>query len=152
MDHRDTITFPAGAMKNGKAHQVPFGEMAHALLERLPQQGLLFPNRKREPFSSWPVGKCRFDALSGVTNYICHDCRRTFATLMAEVADPIIVGRFLTHNRILAGVPGIYSLFSYLDPMRDTMKKYENRLEALLSTTEGVNVRADLRDVHRIRA
>lgn len=138
IDH-DVIRFPATVMKMGKAHQIPFGHMAADILEPLPADGLLFPNRKNEPYSSWPAGKRTLDLISATRGYTIHDCRRTFATMLAEVADPIIVERFLAHSRMLSGVAGIYNRFNYLPQMREAIKRYEIKLQALLSNTESAN-------------
>ena len=148
--HGGTILFPSAIMKTGKAQQIPFGTMTADILDALPSKGLLFPNRNNAPFSSWPSGKRAFDSLSGIDSYTIHDCRRTFATLLAEMADPIIVERFLAHSRILGGVAGIYNRFNYLDPMREAIERYETRLQTLLSTTRESTNGADIPRLHRV--
>src|SRR5436305_903488 len=57
----------------------------------------LFPAQGGRPFSSWSDTKQEFDVLCGISDWVVHDLRRTFATKMAEwqLAQPHLIERLL---------------------------------------------------------
>jgi integrase len=71
----------------------------------------------------------------GVPEWTLHDLRRTFATNLAGLdVPPHVVERLLNHaSGTISGVAAIYNRFSYADEMRDAMKRWEERLTALLA-------------------
>ena len=82
---RDAITWPAEAMKAGKAHTLPLTPAMKALLpDRI---GFLFPNSNSIRFTNWARCKDRLDSESGVIGWHLHDLRRTWATIAAEELD-----------------------------------------------------------------
>jgi integrase len=78
-----TITFPSHEMKGGRAHTIPYGELTAALLETLPQSGLVFPARGADtPFNGFSKAKLALDHRLGdtVAPFVLHDLRRSFAS------------------------------------------------------------------------
>jgi integrase len=87
---QDRITWPVEAMKwqrkhANRQHIIPITPMTADILSRLPKRGFLFPTGKGAPYSNWSNGKSAFDALTGLSGYTCHDCRRTTATKMGDL-------------------------------------------------------------------
>jgi integrase len=83
----------------------------------------------------WSKSKITIDKKCAVAEWTLHDLRRTFATKLAGLdVPPHVVERLLNHvSGTISGVAAIYNRFSYVDEMRDAMKRWEERLTALLS-------------------
>lgn len=141
--HGDTIVFPADVMKVGKTHVIPL----------TPTIARMIGNHS---FTGWSEGRNKrmLLKLSETSGWTLHDLRRTTATRMAEngVA-PHVIERILAHSAgTISGVAAIYNRATYLPEMKSALLSFEEWLQALLSTAEGTNGRADLRNIHRIRA
>ena len=53
-------------MKGGRAHTIPYGDLTAALLETLPQSGLVFPARGADtPFNGFSKAKIALDRQLG---------------------------------------------------------------------------------------
>ena len=129
------ITLPRDITKNGVQHQLP--NLIVENLQLVPNRGdYLFPSAAGTPFSAWSKNKRKLDKLSGVTDWVIHDLRRTFATKMAEwqIAEPHVVERILNHiTGSMTPLARIYNRHGYLPQMRVAMERYEERLAALIS-------------------
>ena len=149
------ITWPPGTMKGNRRHSIPLSATVAELLTNLPKEGYLFPARDRDtPFNGFSKCKGAFDKrFDDVQPYVIHDLRRTFASGMQELGVRIeVTEKLLNHTSgSFAGIVSVYQRHSYLPEMRAAVQKWEDHLQALLSTTEEANGR-DLRDVHRQRA
>lgn len=102
----------------------------------------LFPSSAGTPFSGWSKNKARLDKLSGVQDWVLHDLRRTFASMMAEheLADPITVERILGHvSGTLSPIARIYNRHSYLPQAREALQKWEKHLAAITSIAHPAN-------------
>lgn len=118
------LNFPASIMKSGRAHSIPVGTTAMSLLDGLPFS-----------FNSWAKSKRRIDDVTGVTGWVVHDLRRTFATIHARLGTPIhVVEEYLAHRTgTISGVAAIYVRHNYLKEMKDAVVGYEEHLAEIVS-------------------
>ena len=133
----DTITLPKEIVKNSRTHAFPVGELAARIIENTPHTAeLLFPARGNDgaPFSGWSKSKPRLDALSGVSGYTLHDCRRTFAVGLQRCGVRVeVIETLLNHKSgVFRGIVGVYQRHDFMDEMRDAMKAWETRLAEIL--------------------
>lgn len=126
----DTITIPASIAKNGREHTFPIGPLAQSLLPD--RTGYLFRSAKNpsEPYNGYTFHLKELQKRSGTSGWVLHDCRRSFATLHAQMGTPIhIIEKALNHQSgSLSGVAGIYNRFSYLPELRSACIAYEEFL------------------------
>lgn len=120
---KDLVHFPAEVMKAGKAHTIPIGSMSTALLGAIPFS-----------FNSWAKAKRRIDAETGVTDWVIHDLRRTFATIHARLGTPIhVIEEYLAHRSgTISGVAAIYVRHNFLEEMREGTSAYESFLKSTI--------------------
>jgi integrase len=125
------ITFPASTMKNGREHVVPMSTAIGKLLRSLPrfqEEDRVFPARNHKS-KNGPSGfsktKVRLDTLSGVTNWVLHDIRRTVSTGMIAmgVADQTVES-LLSH--VIPGVRGVYNRHKYVEEMRIALELWQS--------------------------
>jgi integrase len=131
-----TCTLPSTLTKNKREHQFPVGPLAlSALAEAMNGgSGILFPARgtnRSKPFSGWSKSKVALDELSGVSGWTLHDCRRTFATRLAELSvAPHVIERLLNHiTGTVSGVAAVYNRATYMAEMRAAIELWERYLE-----------------------
>lgn len=111
----DVVTFPAWVMKSNSAHTIPVGKYVE----------YLYPYS----FNAWSKSKLRIDKHTGVTDWVLHDIRRYFSTTMAKIGTPIhITEKLIDHRGALSGVASIYNRYSYMDEMREALRRYEDYL------------------------
>jgi hypothetical protein len=144
-----TIILPE--TKNGTQHCFPYGQMTAAILERIPRCNsteLLFPGRTQA--TAWNgSGKAKWELKDTckIAPWQLRDLRRTFATKIAELKDengrtavpPHIVERLLNHKLgtmkaqgVITAVADVYNRAMYMDEMRDAIRRWEDRLTAIL--------------------
>lgn len=130
----DNITWPPALMKANRQHSIPLTPMTAGILARYPQG---MPSVQH-----WSWFKLKLDRASGLTDWVLHDLRRTFATRLAEIGTaPHIIERIIAHaGGTISGVAAIYNRFSYQAEMREALLRWENHLQALLPTTESLDV------------
>lgn len=131
------LAFPEGFTKNKRAHVVPLGERAQAILADTPETGeLLFPARgsTATPFNGWSKAKRGFDQPLGLAPWTLHDLRRTFSSSLARLGTPIhVTEKLLNHvSGTLSGVAAVYNRHSYLPEMRAAVAAFEGWLGALV--------------------
>lgn len=133
-----SCTLPKELCKNGRAHTFPVGTMAADIVGNA-APGLLFPARGREtPFNGWSKAKAALDKASGVDGWTLHDLRRTFATNLAKLGVPIhVVEKLLNHiSGTTGGLVGIYQKHAYWDEQVDAVRRWEDRLRAIVAPME----------------
>lgn len=143
----DAITWPAGRMKSNRVHSIPLTPMVAAIVARYPE-GI-------PVLAHWAWFKGKLDKSSGVSDWVLHDLRRTFATKLAEMGiAPHVIERLLAHSGgAISGIAAIYNRYSFLPEMRDAMQRFEVKLQALVSTSESTNgTNPTGRDSERSRA
>lgn len=140
----DTVTWPAAAMKSGKAHTIPLTPLARSLLPK-DRIGYLFPSTAGTPFSDWHRNKQRLDRASGVTGYVHHTWRHTWATISAEELDtpPHIIDAVLAHA-IGNQISRVYNRALYIRPMREALESFEAHILSHLSASASATQRATL--------
>jgi integrase len=120
-----TIEIPAASYKTGRPHAVPLSNPAHAIVQALPRwtvdDHLFSTTAGGKPVSGFSKAKTRLDRLSGVSNWVIHDLRRSVATHMARLGVPQEhIERVLGHA--IEGVAGTYNRYSYLDEKRAALE------------------------------
>lgn len=131
----DIISWPPEAMKANRRHSIPLTGMVASILDPYLEDGLLFPTKDGRPFAAWPGNKARLDKVAGVSGWVHHDLRRTWATKAAEwgIAPPHIIERVLAHQSgTISGVSAIYNRATYMPEMREALEKWERHLVMLL--------------------
>ena len=135
------IAWPADAMKGAKAHAIPYGSMAAAIIDAVaPSEGLLFPARAREtPFNGFAKSKEAFDRqLKGVAPYVIHDFRRVFSSGCASlgVAQHVVERILAHHGGVISGVAAIYNRYTFRDEMREAIERWEAKVASLIITID----------------
>jgi integrase len=121
----DTITIPASVAKNGKEHTLPFNLLtAHYLSRYLGNS-----------FGGFSKAKARIDKVTGVSDWVVHDLRRTYSTTMASLGVPLHVTEQLLNHRsgTISGVAATYNRYNYLKEMRAAVLRYEQHIAKILS-------------------
>jgi len=144
----DRIDFPAGIMKAKKPHTIPLSPIVSELLAAIPiDRGCLFPARRRgereageRAFNGWSKDKDILGKrmVSTLPQWGLHDLRRTASTRWAELGIPPHINDMLLAHTIqgVSAVHRVYNLATYLEPMAEALRKWETRVQALLSTME----------------
>ena len=83
--------------------------------------------------SAWSKNKVRLDKLSGVTDFVVHDLRRTAGTNLVRLGiHPHVRERVLNH--VIPGVEGVYDRHSWFNEKRDALNTYDAFLHDLLAS------------------
>lgn len=118
---RMTWTIPASRAKNGKAHIVPITDTYIATIDsvkRIGDKGIVFSTTGKTAVSGFSKAKGRLDeALQFNAPWTLHDLRRTVATGMAELGEPIhVVEAVLNHKSgSIKGVAAVYNRHDYFE-------------------------------------
>ena len=148
------IRIPAERMKGGRLHEVPLAADAMALLNSLPRwtrgDFVFSSTGGRQPFVGFSKAKLRLDQLSGVSNWVLHDLRRTARTHFSAlpVQDNV---RELVIAHARPGLHAVYDEHSYQDEKRECLTLWEQRLARILNPKPPVEV-ADLTAARAARA
>jgi integrase len=142
---RALLTLPPARTKNKRTHELPLSPQALAILQRWvareargrANDGLVF-----DPVG-WDVRKKKLDkailanrgpGAKPMPHWTLHDLRRTAATGMAELGVlPHVIECVMNHlSGFRAGVSGIYNRNSYLPEMREALKRWSNKVDAIV--------------------
>ncbi len=120
-----TLEIPASAYQTGRAHTVPLGPEAAAIVKTLPRwtcgEFVFSTKAGRTPVCGHSNAKERLDKLSGVTGWTIHDIRRSVATHMARLGVPADhIERVLGH--VIPGVAGVYNRHAYAAEKRAALE------------------------------
>lgn len=128
----DILTWPPDMMKGNRKHFVPLSPMVAGLLPTI---------LENSPFQQWSPAKLKLDKAVGFSDWKLHDLRRTFATKLAEMGiAPHIIERIIAHQTgVISGVTAIYNRASYVPEMKSALLVFEEKLQTLLSNTEGAD-------------
>ncbi len=110
----DFLHFPD--TKNDFPHSIPVTPLVREHLDVVPFN-----------FNDWNRCKQVLDKKIGVTDWVIHDLRRTFATNCARLGVPIHVTEKILNHRSgsFSGVVGIYNRHSYIKEMADALFMHE---------------------------
>ena len=142
-EQKRTITLPAEFTKNRRSHTLPYGQMVADILAGLPRtSSYVFPPAHEHlkgagvtAVNGWSNLKRAFDRLlDDMTPWTLHDLRRTFATNLAALGVRLeVTEKLLNHiSGGFGGVVGIYQRYDYFPEMRETLEKWEAKLQSLL--------------------
>ena len=136
---KDTITLPAWLAKNSRQHTFPLGRMADAILTpRRPSEALFFPALgKTTPFNGWSKCSPKLAKRSGVTGWVLHDLRRTFASGLASIGVQLpVIERLLNHiSGSFGGIVGVYQHYDFFPEMQDAITRWEDHVQKLVHDT-----------------
>lgn len=152
----ETWTIPKERVKNGRAQEVPLSSLAMDVISEIPilesNGSLLFSTTGRSAPTGYSNAKERVDAamlglvkeaalIEGqdprelqIPNWRLHDLRRTAASGMARLGQPIhVVEAVLNHKSgTIRGVAAVYNRYSYADEKRSALKAWSSSLLGLL--------------------
>ncbi|WP_176500244.1 tyrosine-type recombinase/integrase [Sphingomonas sp. HMP9] len=151
LDRKEWIV-PGARTKNKRDHLVPILPVFERLLTTIepdPQlrSGLLLTTNGRTPVSGFSKSKAEVDVLidsalresawrthGPFAPWVRHDMRRTLSTMCGEMRVPIAYAEaILNHvSGTLDGVAGTYWLYQYAREKRETLAKWEKRLEKIM--------------------
>lgn len=140
--NRSTWTIPADRAKNGKEHTVPLSQHSVATLEdisRIGKTSLYFTTNGKTAYSGHQKAKTRLDAaLQFNAPWRLHDLRRTFATGMAELGEPVhVVEALLNHTSgTLSGVAGVYNRHEYTEEKRHAISAWTRFISDIVTDDE----------------
>ena len=123
MRSTSAITLPSWLTKNGREHTFPIGTTTRDLLAAVPFGTL--PNFARH--------KAQLDKASGVSGWVLHDLRRTFASGLAALGVPIpVVEKLLNHvSGTFSGIVGVYHRYDYAKEMREAVELWQKHIQTL---------------------
>jgi integrase len=137
------IELPRERTKNSRAHTIPLGPMASAILERRvrrPNSTFVFSSRADAPFSDFGLQKKKLDAriaeLTGAPfrHFVIHDIRRSVATGMADIGiAPHIIEAVLNHvSGHKGGVAGVYNRSSYAAEKAAALARWDEHVASII--------------------
>ena len=140
---RSEVRLYAEDTKNSEHFVMPLSLIATQVVlgNEQVQSELVFPLSSVEnaQMSSWSHFNRCVRTTSGIENFILHDLRRTFSTLMAEHTDvsESLIDSLLNHKQSATrgGVMRHYQKSQNLDKRRDVMAKWGRLLEAWVGST-----------------
>lgn len=109
-----------------------------ALAELKAQSALVFPGKRKTPYSGWSKSKEELDKACGVQNWRLHDLRRSLATgfqklgVRLEVTEAIL--NHVSGSR--AGIVGIYQRHDWLPEKTTALNAWATHVLALLEARE----------------
>ncbi|MFC3167305.1 tyrosine-type recombinase/integrase [Paracoccus fontiphilus] len=147
---------PASRSKNGKPHAVPLAPEAAAILQALPrvtdpntgkESQFVFTTTGETPVSGYSKAKARLDheiaELVGdeadpIPAWRLHDLRRTVASGMARLAQPVhVVEAVLNHRSgAISGVAAVYIRHEFADEKRAALSAWARAVMALVEPKE----------------
>lgn len=140
----DRVQLPKEATKNGHPHLFPISKETYKGLDSFPifdGSDYLFPS-PRTHVRGKPVYHLQnnnrllveMQDATGTANWTHHDCRRTVSTYWAEKfqVPPHLIERMLNHvSGEVSGVAAVYNRATYLEELRDCVKRWEVYLKKL---------------------
>jgi integrase len=136
------ITIAGSRMKNGNAHEIPLGDHALALLQAVPE----FPEGRgygfsasggKRPVAGFSRTKERLDRLSGVTNSVLHDIRRTMRTRLSALP----IEDRVREAMIAHAAPGLHKVYDqhrYVAEKRAGFALWEAKLHSIVAPEQKV--------------
>jgi integrase len=157
-------TLPRERAKADRSHEIPLSELAMEVIDGCPKlNDFVFTTGRgatatgaATPIAGWSKAKTALDNLASeklkaiaieqgeevpaeIPEWHLHDLRRTCATNLAKLGvDRIVISKILNHAE--GGVTGIYDRHSRDPEKRMAMDLWGQRLQAIVSGTDGGNV------------
>ncbi|MGO7806360.1 tyrosine-type recombinase/integrase [Rhizobium ruizarguesonis] len=157
-------TIPKARAKNGKAHVVPLAPAVVEILESLPRVkgdvDFVLTTTGKTGISGFSRSKALLDAAMmeiakeeaeareekdfepQIVPWRLHDLRRTCASGMAELGQPVhVVEAVLNHKSgSIKGVAAVYNRYEYADEKRRALTAWAGHVQGLIGHTSGENV------------
>jgi integrase len=144
------IRLPKERVKNGRAHEVPFSDLAWSVLAEQPRRidrDFVFGDRG-QGFTAWSRGKTALDrrlaeAGAKIAPWRLHDLRRTAATRMADIGvQPHIIEAVLNHySGHRAGVASVYNKSPYEKDVRAALALWADHVWSIVEGRESKTLR-----------
>ena len=129
---RNLIVLGPERTKNKRLHELPITTQVRAILERQSRHNEFVWGRR---WTNWSAAKAQLDLRTkgNINPWRLHDCRRTAATMMAELGIlPHIIEQVLNHiSGHKSGVAGIYNRARYEGEMRAALQTWANHVDRL---------------------
>jgi integrase len=129
-------TLPRERVKNDRRHEVPLSPQAVATIQALPRisDRFVFSTNAESPVNDFGKNKGRLDELSGVSDWVLHDLRRTVASGMARLGISLsVIEKVLNHvSGSFAGIVGVYQRHEFADEKRAALEKWAEHVERLV--------------------
>jgi integrase len=136
-------TLQGNRTKNGKPHHVQLSDQALAVLRAQPHLGdFVMTTDGISSFKSFNKSKPRLDKLSGVTDWVLHDLRRTTVSGMARLGvPPHVADRILNHTSgTISGVAAIYQRYEFMTERKQALELWGRHVGDLLAAADADNV------------
>jgi integrase len=138
LDHERRLwTLPRERVKNDRRHEVPLSPQAVAIIQSLPRIGdqYVFTLNGKKPINGFNNDKRRIDDLSGVSDWVFHDLRRTVASGMARLGISLgIIEKVLNHvSGSFAGIVGVYQRHEFAEEKRTALEKWADHVGQLVT-------------------
>ena len=133
----DAIHLDGARTKNGEPHIIPLSTAARAVIAKMPHiagSDYVFTFSGARSVSGWAKAKRTLDNLSGVTDWVTHDLRRTCATGLQRLGTPLqVTEAVLNHvSGSRSGIVGIYQRHDYADEKRAALEAWGAHVMALV--------------------
>jgi integrase len=129
-------TLPRERVKNDRRHEVPLSSQAVAAIQALPRisDRFVFSTNAESPVNDFGKNKGRLDELSGVSDWVLHDLRRTVASGMARLGISLaVIEKVLNHaSGSFAGIVGVYQRHEFAEEKRAALEKWAEHVERLV--------------------
>jgi integrase len=131
-------TLPRERVKNDRRHEVPLSAQAIAVIDGLPRisDRFVFSLNAETPLNGFGKNKDRIDELSGVSDWVVHDLRRTVASGMARLGISLsVIEKVLNHvSGSFAGIVAVYQRHEFAEEKRAALEKWASHVERLVRT------------------
>jgi integrase len=145
-DDGATWTLPKERAKNNTTHVVPLSPLAQEIIANVRtvtgRSDFVFTTTGDTPVSGFSKAKARLDGILKIPAWRIHDLRRTAATGMARLGQPVhVVERALNHKSgMIKGVAAVYNRYAYEAEVRTALTAWANLLREITSLSAVENV------------
>jgi integrase len=158
---RGEWVLPRGRVKNDKAHVVPLGALAIAILHTVPRiagADLVFTTTGTTPISGFSRAKSALDQkmpallhtpsssrteeAAVLEPWRLHDIRRTVASGMARLGlDLAVIEKVLNHSSgTFAGIVGVYQRYEFAEEKRRALEAWGSFVASLVAEEPASNI------------
>jgi integrase len=136
-------TLPASRTKNKRLHEVPLSAAAQTLLAKMPRisgSDFVLTTSGKKPIRDFGFAKRRIDELAPIAPpWTFHDLRRTMASGMARLGQPVhVIEAVLNHRSgTISGVAAIYNRHAYLEEKRAALEMWAQHVLTLAGRANG---------------
>jgi len=135
---------PGRLTKNGDPHRLHLHPLAQAILKKRhgdagkPKEGLVFPGpRAGNAILNWGDIKVELDKAAGLTGWIWHDFRRSFATALGESGISETIADAVLNHRQSATRGGVLGVYQRASRWPEQVKAMQLWGEVLATAIEG---------------